>query len=328
MNEPSNFDGGNRRNDTSVSAAGPLTCVHNLYGLRMAQASARGWAMANPERRGLIISRAGYPGLQQHSTVWHGDNHAWWEHLRMAIDNAIGYSLCGLYYSGADVPGFSGSPTADLAVRFFQLGAFLPFYRGHSAYFGKDREPFAFPEPERSRIREAIELRYSLLREWYSAFERAARDGIVPLAPIFDDAGRLVRDQFLLFGKLLVAPVVQRDQAEKLVYLPRGEWYPWGCSHERLSGGRSIVCEVSRWEVPLFVKAGSILVRNTVALRTEATLGGPEAFDIYPDAAGNATGYWYDDDHVSVHPEGVVRFQLRYNKETDEVEREAVLESG
>ncbi len=57
-----------------------------------------------PSERGLIISRSGYPGIQRFSVIWHGDNHAWWEHLRMAIDKALAYSLCGASYSGPDVP--------------------------------------------------------------------------------------------------------------------------------------------------------------------------------------------------------------------------------
>ncbi|NDC39823.1 MAG: hypothetical protein EBZ48_17615, partial [Proteobacteria bacterium] len=289
---------------------GPIRNEWNLYGLRMAEASALGWKKYAPERRALVISRSGYPGVQRFAVNWQGDNQAWWEHLRLAIDQSISFSLCGAQYTGADLPGFTGNPSEDLAVRFFQLGAFLPLFRGHSIFFARDKEPYAFAPQSVVLIRAAIELRYSLLREWYSGFERACREGSPLLAPVLTEQGAPARDQFILFGKLLVAPVVERDAEQRLVYLPPGRWYPLGQVTAPLAGGRWITVPVTLESVPVFVREGSIVVRNSVGSHVAETLQLPERYEVYPDSQGAAEGYRYNDDLLRVPPTGVKRSKL------------------
>jgi len=241
MNEPSNFDGGRQKTTTARSRVGPLTPLYNLYGARMAEASAAGFRASRPDTRGVVISRSGYPGVQKHAVIWHGDNHAWWEHLRLAIDTAVSYSLCGAFYTGPDVPGFFGNPSDDLAVRFFQLGAFLPLFRGHSYKLSSSKEPYIYRGEAGRHIRSAIELRYSLMSEWYSNFERCIRLGHPPLQPIFDEVGATVRDSFMLFDKFLVVAVTNRDERKRATWLPAGRWYRLGDPATALEGGRWII---------------------------------------------------------------------------------------
>jgi alpha-glucosidase len=313
MNEPSNFDGQNSSTSNASTAEGPIRDEWNLYGLRMVEASAAGWRKFSATRRPLIISRAGYPGVQRFAVNWQGDNQAWWEHLRLAIDASISYSLCGAHYTGIDVPGFTGNPSDDLAVRFFQLGAFLPLFRGHSIFFARDKEPYAFAPATVALLRKAIELRYSLLREWYSGFERACREGRPLIAPVVTDRGAPARDQFVLFEKLLVAPVVERDAEQRLIYLPEGRWYPLGDTTTVLSGGRWITIPVGLDSIPTFVKEGSILVRNSVREHVSATLAAPERYEVYPTLKGEASGYRYHDDLESMHDAVCERTQLRFS---------------
>lgn len=46
--------------------------------------------------------------------------------------------------TGADVGGFFGNPETDLLVRWYQLGAYYPFFRGHAHHDTKRREPWLF----------------------------------------------------------------------------------------------------------------------------------------------------------------------------------------
>lgn len=55
--------------------------------------------------------------------------------------------LAGLSFAGADVGGFFGEPSAELFVRWYQAGAFTPFFRGHAHLDTKRREPWVFDEP-------------------------------------------------------------------------------------------------------------------------------------------------------------------------------------
>ena len=310
MNEPANFDGGRERTSTAHSTAGPLRSLYNLYGGSMAEATAHGVSAARSGERSVVITRAGYPGVQKHSVIWHGDNHGWWEHLRLAIDTAITYALCGAFYTGPDVPGFFGNPPEDLAVRFFQLGAFLPLFRGHSFKLARSKEPYAFSESANERIKAAIELRYSLVSEWYTGFEQAVSEGRPPLEPVFGADGAPIRDTFLLFGKLLVAPVTERDTQARAVWLPPGEWYRLGAGHERILGERWLLEAVTLDSIPVFVRAGTILVRHEPRSTVAETLKTEPRFEIYRDSAGGARGRIYADDGVSVNDGGATWYDL------------------
>jgi alpha-glucosidase len=295
MNEPANWNGQNKVTSKAITMRGSLEDEFNLYGYYMAKASFDALSRSFNNRRFINISRAGYPGIQRYAVIWHGDNHAWWEHLKLALHTVINYALCGVFYTGPDVPGFSGSPANDLAVRFFQLGAFLPFYRGHSAFFEKNKEPYVYAEPWKSYIHGAINLRYSLIREWISGFEHAYDSKVSPVMPVFTADKTLISDQFLLFNKLLIAPVIERDAVKRLVYLPKGSWYRLDNNNDLISGNRFIVVDVDLNTIPVFVKAGSILIRNTPNSNVISTLKNDEEVVLYPDDKDNVCrGIWYD----------------------------------
>lgn len=310
MNEPSNFDGGRQKTTAAFTASGPMTPLYNLYGARMAEASAAGWRGARPDERGLVISRSGYPGVHRHAVIWHGDNYAWWEHLRLAVDTAVIYSLCGAFYTGPDVPGFFGNPADDLAVRFFQLGAFLPLFRGHGYKLSCSKEPYVYGGEAGRHIRSAIALRYSLMTEWYSNFERCVRMGYPPLEPIFDDTGAPIRDSFLLFDKFLVVAVTNRDERMRAVWLPKGRWYRLGETTTSIEGDRWLAEPITLERIPVFVRAGSIVVRNTIGRNVATTLGAPEKREIYLGEDGSAIGYRFRDDGLSANGRGASRFKL------------------
>ena len=79
--------------------------------------------------------------------------------------------------AGADVGGFFGNPNAELMVRWYQLGAFYPFFRGHAHLETARREPWLFGEEATARIRTAIRSRYALLPYLYTLFRHANLDG-------------------------------------------------------------------------------------------------------------------------------------------------------
>jgi alpha-glucosidase len=255
MNEPSNFNGHNKANCLAYSCNGSLELDHNLYGYNMAKASAEAIQSKRADDQ-LVITRAGYPGVQRFAVAWHGDNQCWWEHLRLALRTAVQYSICGLFFSGADLPGFTGNPTPDLAVRFYQLGAFLPFFRGHSWKFSNRKEPWEFGEEATVLIKSAIMLRESMLDEWHQEYTLASKYGRAPISPVLDSNQNLVDDQFLLFNKYLVAPVLDRGAQQKIVYLPAGTWQRFdGQAHgAQISGDSWLMEAVTLQSIPVFVR--------------------------------------------------------------------------
>lgn len=141
----------------------------------------------------------------------------------------------------ADVGGFFGNPELEMLVRWYQVGAFAPFFRAHAHIDTKRREPYLLEEPYKSIVRDIIRLRYSLLPVWYTAFRFASVTGVPVLRQVpFYYSGTapdpFIRPQYTVFPRdpkgfsideqyyigdsgLLVRPVTQKGVTETKVYL-------------------------------------------------------------------------------------------------------------
>ncbi len=78
----------------------------------------------------------------------------------------LSIGITGNTFSGADVGGFFGNPDAELMVRWYQLGALYPFFRGHAHLEAKRREPWLFGEEATGIIRAAIRVGVGGLGMW------------------------------------------------------------------------------------------------------------------------------------------------------------------
>ena len=202
--------------------------AHNLYGLLMARASWEGFRKHAPERRPFLLTRSGHAGVQRYAWTWTGDVESTWEGLRTTLRALLGLSLSGVYFVGSDIGGFSGNPSPELYLRWFQMAALTPFFRLHAARWTKRREPWRFGEEVLEGVRRAMALRESLLPYLYTLAHRASREGKPLLRPLFLEGGPYTEEAFLLGEALLVAPVLEEGARAKEVPLPKGGWYPWG----------------------------------------------------------------------------------------------------
>ena len=120
----------------------------------MQRATAEGLLRRNEpqDKRPFVLSRSFYSGSQRWGAIWTGDNEARWDHLEASIPMLLGLGLCGITFSGADVGGFLGKgggygdPDAELFTRWFAVGAYTPFFRGHAHHDSARREPWTFGE--------------------------------------------------------------------------------------------------------------------------------------------------------------------------------------
>lgn len=103
----------------------------------------------------------------------------------------------------ADVGGFFKSPSTELLVRWYQTGAYQPFFRAHAHLDTPRREPWLFGPENTALIREAVRQRYALLPYWYQLFYHAHHSGQPVMRPLWveypqDTATFSMDDQFLL----------------------------------------------------------------------------------------------------------------------------------
>ncbi len=83
--------------------------VHNLYGTNMTRAAYEGFEQIDPDKRFLMFSRASSVGAHRYGGIWFGDNHSWWEHLKLNMQILPGANFCGFLYSGSDIGGFGAN---------------------------------------------------------------------------------------------------------------------------------------------------------------------------------------------------------------------------
>jgi len=273
MNEPSVFNGPETTmpKDNIHHGNWEHRDVHNINGMSFHNATYEGLRIRlgnGKERRPFVLTRSFFAGSQRSAAMWTGDNQADWPHLQQAFPMLLANGIAGFPFAGADVGGFFGNPSKELLTRWYQAGAFYPFFRGHAHIDAKRREPYLAGEPYVSIIRDAIRLRYSLLPAWYTAFHRASWEGMPILRPHFvtfpdDEAGFAIDDQFFLGDTgLLAKPVVKESATETTVYFPDDEvyydYFDFTTYHRK--GKYEVPAALEK--IPLFMRGGHIIPRK------------------------------------------------------------------
>ena len=198
--------------------------VHNLYGGCMTRAAGEAFQSLRPGTRTLLYSRSSIVGSHRCGGIWLGDNNSTWGQLLANIQMMPAVQMCGFLYAGADLCGFGGDTTPDLALRWLEFGLFAPLLRNHSTAGSRMQEYYRFVD-ELPAIREMLRLRYALLPYLYSEFMKAALEDAPYFRPLAfdypaDPDARAVEDQLLLGEGLMLAPVYTQNAAGRAVYLP------------------------------------------------------------------------------------------------------------
>jgi alpha-glucosidase len=303
MNEPAIFD--------TPTGTMPLTvrhdnegqptdhrAIHNVYGLLMTRATHEGLLRLQPNTRPFVLTRASYAGGQRYSAIWPGDNVSDWAHLRGSIATLMGMGLSGLSFVGSDIGGFAEAPSAELYTRWLQAGVFYPFMRTHTTLGTPDQEPWSYGTYHEALNRRAIELRYELLPHIYKVMREASLTGVPAFRPLLlefpDDPNTYgMEDQFMFGSDLLVAPVLREGMTEREVYLPKGEWFDYWTGQQHRGGAR-IRVPVTLASIPIFVRAGSVLMSQPIVQHTGEMPGQPLRVRVYPGPPREA-GLYEDD---------------------------------
>jgi alpha-glucosidase len=290
----------------------PHLAIHNVLGMQNGRATFEGLLKLQKNERPFVLTRATYAGGQRFTATWTGDNTSSWNHLRMSVPTLLNMGISGQPLVGVDIGGFNGSPTGDLLTRWMFLGAFNPIFRNHTAKGTKDQEPWVFGPEYEKQMKRAIEQRYRMLPYIYTAAEEASRTGTPIMRPLFLE---FPQEQWLnanetefMFGRaMLVAPKVWDMVDLYEVQLPTGEWYDYW-SGTKVQGGHhdsgpsmdptierlKIKVDPKIDELPVYVRAGSIIPHQPVVQSTAFTPQGPLELRVYPGP--NCSGALYMDD--------------------------------
>jgi alpha-glucosidase len=266
--------------------------AHNLYALLMNRVGFESLRHFRPTHRPWILSRSGWVSQARYAWNWTGDTSTSWQSLRLTIPLVLGTGLSGQPYSGPDIGGFSGTPSAELYLRWFQMATFLPFFRTHSAQSTAQREPWVFGEPFTTIIRNFIHLRYRLLPYLYSLAWEISQNGQPFVRPLFwnePQAAALwqIDDEFMLGESLLIAPLLEEGRPRRTITLPSGRWSSWW-DDQIYSGPGEIEIECGLEHIPVFIRQGSLLPldeENRLVIHVYAPEPGQSAaYRLYSDA--------------------------------------------
>lgn len=323
MNEPSTWGQKIPSNILFDYDGHPTTMrqAHNVFGLEMARGSFEG-ARAALGKRPFILSRSGYAGLQRYSAIWTGDNRAEDDHMLAGVRLLTSLGLSGIPFSGMDIGGFTGNPSAALYTRWMQLGAFIPYFRNHTGFNSKAAEPWTFGEDILDITRQYIDLRYTLLPYLYSVFHEASATGMPIVRSLAIDYSRdpqiydpRFQDEFLCGPALLVLPQPGAIDFNR-IYLPAGGWYD-AYTGRLQPGGRDTIIGLTTRRLPVYVKAGSILPRESLIQNTAQAPS--DTLDLHCYAGPGASSFvYYEDDGASYDYEkgGYYRRTIRIDPAT------------
>ncbi len=336
MNEPSVFDSPTLTMPVSVlhridetgftPRAATHAEIHNVYGMENARATYEGLLTLDPGTRPFVLSRAAFAGAQRYALTWTGDNSSSWNHLRMTTPMLENLGISGFAFAGADVGGYAGTPTPELLTKWFEIGSFQPIDRDHTEKGTGDQEPWIGGRLHEEIRRHFIEERYRLLPYLYTLADESSRTGLPMLRPLFlefpdafpdrhpIDVDLPASGEFMLGPALLITPPHYPEETDNyVVELPCDGWYDFWTGAPVVpasepSGGNSgaasdvkapSVLQITPRldELPVFVRAGSILPLAPLVESTSEAPRGPLTLQVY--VGDHCGGSLYQDDGTS-----------------------------
>ncbi|HLX12376.1 MAG TPA: TIM-barrel domain-containing protein [Bacteroidota bacterium] len=282
------------------------------------------------ERRGaerpILFHRWGGLGNHRYEIGFSGDVTSSWESLAFQTYFTPTAANVGYGYWSHDIGGhIPGTVGAEMYTRWIQSGIFSPVIRTHTTKnAAAERRIWAYPEPYASAMRNAILLRYSLIPYIYSAARESYDTGVSLCRPMYYDYPESPEAyavmspggaQYMFGDNMLVAPVasartVDSAFAPKKIWLPEGTWIEWSTG-KRFHGPATIERNFTLEEIPVYVKAGSLIPMQPQMNNTHEKPVDPLILTIFPgdsgscrvyEDAGNSQGYKNDEfARTSVH---------------------------
>jgi len=218
--------------------------------------------------RPIIFHRWGGLGNHRYQIGFSGDTYATFPSLAFQPYFTATASNVGYGYWSHDIGGHqqSGDNDPELYLRWIQYGVFSPIMRTHATN-ARHIERRIWRYPNFFLMRQALELRYSLIPYIYTYSRYAYDTGISLCRPMYYDYPELeeayrYEGQYMFGNDILVSPIVKSDKGTNLVtqtvWLPKGKWYEVSTG-ELLEGNRVVNRSFSRSQIPYYYREGAII---------------------------------------------------------------------
>jgi alpha-D-xyloside xylohydrolase len=254
--------------------------MRQTYGLQMMTLLDEIYRVKNERTYGLI--RAANAGSVSYPYVIYNDNYSHQEFIIALINS--GFS--GLLWT----PEVRASGSSEEWLRRMQTVCFSPMAMINA--WADGTKPWSFPDVYKS-CQEVAFLRMQLLPYLYSSFAQYYLEGkpvfrAMQLVEGFQYQGD-IKDQYMLGGNLLVAPLFTGETGRKVI-LPPGKWYDFYTGE--LAGEGTITVKGSLDRIPLFVRDGGLIpMIPSIRQTREWTRELPLEVRIYGTAAGSFNLY-------------------------------------
>jgi len=199
-------------------------------------------------------------------------------------------------------------------ARWYELGAYYPFFRNHAHLDAKRRELWEFEHDYAHRMRNAIVQRYQLFPYVYTLFRMSSLTGEPIMRPVWFDFDEdtstavLFNDESFMFGPaLLVQGIYEEGVSEVTMVVPGNRshvWYVWKERESKdqhlISGGEQIRLSGYQQGIPVLQLGGTIIPMTQRIRRSTALMKrDPITLVIALSKNGSSKGMMYMDDGVT-----------------------------
>ncbi len=253
--------------DIHLSNGVDAKLMHNAWPTIWAEVNAKAVASRGKTGKALFFMRAGFTGVQAHCPLlWGGDQSVDFtrhDGLVTVMSGALSSGLLGNAYHHSDIGGytslFGNVRTAELLMRWAEMGAFTPVMRTHEGNRPRDNLQIDQDETVLAHFARMTAIYVHLAPYLKALSKEATQTGLPVQRPLFlhheeDRRTYDIQDAYLYGAELLVAPVWQAGQSERTVYLPQGtDWaHVWsGSVHE---GGQEVTIAAPLGQPPVFYR--------------------------------------------------------------------------
>jgi oligosaccharide 4-alpha-D-glucosyltransferase len=276
--------------------------VHNIYGHVWHKLLWDRYGEEYPETRLFNLNRSGFAGSQRYAIFpWSGDVSRSWDGLKAQPTAVLGMTLSGFSYMHSDLGGFAmGEEDEEMYVRWLQYGTFNPVYRVHGD-FRVPVEPYLYSDKAQDILRRFIKLRYQMLPYNYTLAWLNTTTGSPLTRPLFFEEPQNeeisnIDDTYLWGADILVAPILEKGQTTRKLYMPEGTWYDL-FTDKKYNGGRWIEKPVTLETIPVFARGGSFIPMIEPIQSTEEYTSEKLIIHYYADHHVEKSDFiMYDDD--------------------------------